>query len=139
MNRRTFEPVNRKVRASYHRQQERECQVAGLMGFAEWHYDMAEELDPTPREATAVKPANNRRPHARNNNNATRGVNTPHATKGDNNGKPANSIRNPHGARGVRGSSANASPVAPLHASAPNRSARNQGATKRDCQRIAFG
>lgn len=101
MNRQTFEPINRKVRASYHRQQELECQRAGLMGFAEWHYDMAEDLDPTPREPISTKPAN----HARNSNNATRGVKaTPHTTagKGVSNGESANSVRNPHGAGRLR-------------------------------------
>lgn len=47
---RLFEKLDRKSRAQALRAAARDCEQAGFIGIAEVNWDMAELLDPTPRE-----------------------------------------------------------------------------------------
>ncbi len=50
-----YEPRGRRARALLYRNAARECDAAGYHLFAELNYEMAEWLDPTPREKPAPR------------------------------------------------------------------------------------
>lgn len=45
----SYEPLSPRARAAYHRQEVLVHQAAGYSSLAQWHHEMAEWLDPTPR------------------------------------------------------------------------------------------
>ncbi len=61
MNRDSHEPINHKARATEYRRAARECADAGYPGIADINWQMAELLDPTPKELPEVKRTPRRR------------------------------------------------------------------------------
>lgn len=89
-----FEPTNRKARASQYRTDARKAEVSGFPGFAEALWELAEWIDPTPREKP--EPRRQRQPSRQQRNTSQQPRNAEnYAVQKD----PPNvgTIRNPNG------------------------------------------
>ncbi len=62
MNRHDHEPISHKKRAANYRAAARECEARGYEGIARVNWEMAEVLDPTPREVVEPKRRTRRGP-----------------------------------------------------------------------------